>query len=308
MTVARTPRSGGPARLVEIAACVDRELQRMMEQRRDRVPDRLWQAMCHSLLAGGKRVRPALVLGCFEACGGRDVACAMPAALAVDCLHTYSLIHDDLPCMDDDDLRRGRPTCHRQFDEATAVLAADALHSLSFALLTECPTGDEVRVALCRSLALAAGCQGMVGGQMLDMEAEGTGVCALAQVERIHLHKTGALLRFSCEAGALLAGADDEDRRRCVRFGEAIGLLFQIVDDLLDVTATRAELGKSAGKDVEQDKATYVSVLGVDGARERAREMADLALQACDGLRGEGADGGAAFLRQLTEYILNRGS
>jgi len=297
-----------PPLLVATARTVNRELERMIARYQRVVPDRLWQAMRYSLLAGGKRVRPTLLLACFDLCGGSDQTQAMPAALAIDCLHTYSLIHDDLPCMDDDDLRRGQPTCHRQFDEATAVLAADALQSLSFALLTESMATDAIKVALCRKLAIAAGCQGMVGGQMLDMEADSQSVHELLQVERIHLHKTGALLRFSCDAGALLAGANTIQQQNCIRFGEAIGLLFQVVDDLLDATASSSVLGKSAGKDANQNKATYISVLGVDGARQRAQEIADLALRACDALDETIATPkSTAPLRQLTQYILHRG-
>ncbi len=299
-----------PPLLVDTAATVNHELERIMARYQPSVPDRLWQAMRYSLLAGGKRVRPALLLACFDLCGGGDRAKAMPAALAIDAMHTYSLIHDDLPCMDDDDLRRGHPTCHRKFDEATAVLAGDALQALSFSLLLEVDASDSVKAQLCRKLAQAAGCQGMVGGQMLDMEAERWSVEGLLQVERIHLHKTGALLRFSCDAGALLAGADATQQHHCIRFGEAIGLLFQIVDDLLDATASSSALGKSAGKDAAQQKATYVSLLGVEGARERAEEMASIALEACDALAATVADHNrdATPLRQLTEYILHRGS
>jgi len=297
-----------PPLLITTAQTINHELAQMMDRFQRVVPNRLWQAMRYSLLAGGKRVRPTLLLACFELCGGGNQVHAMPAALAIDCLHTYSLIHDDLPCMDDDDLRRGQPTCHRQFDEATAVLAADALQSLSFALLTEVVASDTIKVALSKKLAIAAGCQGMVGGQMLDMEADSQSVHELLQVERIHLHKTGALLRFSCDAGALLAGANADQQHHCIRFGESIGLLFQIVDDLLDATASSSALGKSAGKDANQNKATYISVLGVDGTRERAQEMADLALKACDALdKTTAGENRTLQLRQLTHYILHRG-
>ncbi|MDX8413035.1 MAG: polyprenyl synthetase family protein [Mariprofundales bacterium] len=297
-----------PPLLVTTAETINFELTQMMDRYQSVVPDRLWQAMRYSLLAGGKRVRPTLLLACFDLCGGGNQAHAMPAALAIDCLHTYSLIHDDLPCMDDDDLRRGQPTCHRKFDEATAVLAADALQSLSFSLLTEVEASDATKVSLCKKLAVAAGCQGMVGGQMLDMEADSQSVHELLQVERIHLHKTGALLRFSCDAGALLANANSDQQHHCIRFGESIGLLFQIVDDLLDATTSSSVLGKSAGKDAAQNKATYISVLGVDGTRERAQEMADMALQACDALdQTTTATKSTAQLRQLTQYILHRG-
>ncbi|MDQ6964294.1 MAG: polyprenyl synthetase family protein [Mariprofundales bacterium] len=303
------PHSADPPQvLITTAQTINHELLLMMNRYQRVVPQRLWSAMRYSLLAGGKRVRPTLLLACFDLCGGADRQQAMPAALAIDCLHTYSLIHDDLPAMDNDDLRRGQPTCHRKFDEATAILAADALHALSFSLLADVVADDTTKIELCKKMATAAGCQGMVGGQMLDMESESISTDDLLQVERIHIHKTGALIRFSCEAGAMLADADDEQQHHCIRFGEAIGLLFQIVDDLLDTTVSSRVLGKSAGKDAHQNKATYISVLGVDGTRQRAQEVAEMALQACDALDDTSHKrAGTMPLRQLTSYILNRG-
>lgn len=278
----------------------------MLDRRASVVPKRLLDAMRYSLLAGGKRIRPALLLECFAACGGRDPERAMPAAMAIEAIHTYSLIHDDLPCMDDDDLRRGKPTCHKQFDEATAVLAADALQALAFEWIASADLNAAVDPALrCRlsaSLALAAGCQGMVGGQMLDIEAGHGRECDLLEVERIHLHKTGALLCWCCEAGALLAEADADRFEACSRFGKAVGLLFQIADDILDVTATTAALGKSAGKDEAQHKATYVSVMGLQRARELAEEMQELALSACRAMQAD-----TATLELLVHYIQERG-
>jgi len=274
----------------------------MLDARATVVPERLLEAMRYSLLAGGKRIRPALLLECYAACGGEYPESAMPAALAVECIHTYSLIHDDLPCMDDDDLRRGSPTCHRQFDEATAVLAADALQALAFELLAASDLDAELRCQLIYKLSIAAGCQGMVGGQILDMQAE----CSsenmdMLRVERIHLHKTGALLRWCCEAGAMLAGSGADKLEACSRYGKAVGLLFQIADDILDVTASSSDLGKSAGKDAEQNKATYVSVLGLQRARELAEEMQALAITACDALGCQGER-----LQALVHYIQER--
>ena len=273
----------------------------MLAERRHVVPERLWEAMRYSLMAGGKRIRPALLLECFLACDGTDTATALPAAMGIECMHTYSLIHDDLPCMDDDDLRRGHPTCHRQFDEATAVLAADALQALAFELLAETPAPPQTVLTLAQRLALAAGAQGMVGGQMLDMQAEAGTVDDMLEVERIHLHKTGALLGYCCEAGALLAGGDDGRVEACIRFGRAVGLLFQIADDILDATASSETLGKSAGKDEVQAKATYVSVLGLTGARELAAEMQEIAVQALAPLEDK-----AGTLIQLAGYIGRR--
>ncbi len=281
------------------AKSVNAALAAMLASRRKCIPSRLWDAMHYSLMAGGKRIRPALMLECFSACGGTEDI--LPAAMSIECMHTYSLIHDDLPCMDDDDLRRGRPTCHKQFDEATAVLAADALQALSFTLLADLDFATELRVELVSRLALAAGAQGMVGGQMMDMLAGEEGVTDILQVERIHVHKTGALLRYCCEAGAMLARADDVRLGACSRYGKAVGLLFQIADDMLDATASTEVLGKSAGKDAEQHKATYVSLLGLERTREIAAEMHGLALEALTPL---GEDG--RHLKALAAYVMER--
>jgi len=210
--------------------------------------------------------------------------------------------------MDDDDHRRGKKTCHKQFDEATAVLAADALQALAFELLASANISSDLRCKLIHSLALAAGCQGMVGGQILDMQAESDsdGMDMLA-VERIHLHKTGALLRWCCEAGALLANADEQQLQACSRYGKSVGLLFQIADDILDATASSTELGKSAGKDEAQNKATYVSVLGVQRARELADEMRELAITACEPIDKIDGTKKTDHLRALVHYILERG-
>jgi len=278
---------------------VNAALNRMLTARRKCIPERLWEAMYYSLMAGGKRIRPALMLECFSACGGEGDM--MPAAMSIECMHTYSLIHDDLPCMDNDDLRRGKPTCHKQFDEASAVLAADALQSLSFALLAELDASADLRITLVKKLALAAGAQGMVGGQMLDILAEEKTVRDVLDVERIHVHKTGELLRYCCEAGAMLARADTIHVDACSRYGKAVGLLFQIADDILDATQSSEVLGKSAGKDAVQHKATYVSLLGLERAREIADEMYGLAVEALAPL---GEDG--AHLKALAAYILER--
>jgi len=290
-----------PLFLAAHATLTEQTLNNMLDARASVVPERLLAAMRYSLMAGGKRVRPALLLECFRACGGTDEASAMPAMLAIECIHTYSLIHDDLPCMDDDDLRRGKPTCHRCFDEATAVLAADALQALAFELLADAGIDYSLRVELMRKLALAAGCQGMVGGQMMDMQAEQGGDTDRLAVERIHLHKTGALLCWCCEAGAMLAGASAVQLEACSRFGKAVGLLFQVADDILDATATSEQLGKSAGKDEAQNKATYVSVLGLEPAREFAEELLELAESATTTLGEAGI-----HLNTLAQYIMVR--
>jgi geranylgeranyl pyrophosphate synthase len=243
----------------------------------DTVPARLHAAMRYSVLAGGKRLRPALVLGACRAVGAADDV-ADPALAAVECFHTYTLIHDDLPAMDDDDLRRGRPTCHKQFDEATAILAGDALQALAFELAAHHGAAAVI------SLARAGGSLGVVGGQQEDLDAEGrviTGSPAdRALLERIHRGKTAALIRASCELGALAAGASAAQRSALAAYGEAIGLAFQIADDVLDATADAATLGKTPGKDAAQGKLTYVALCGLDGARAEARRLLDTALAA----------------------------
>ena len=243
----------------------------------DAWPARLHQAMRYSVFAGGKRLRPALVLAGCRAVGGSDAACA-PALAAVELLHTYTLVHDDLPAMDDDDLRRGRPTCHKAFDEATAILAGDALQTLAFEALAEI-SGEAVRV-----LARAAGSRGVVGGQQEDIDAEGSPVDASpacrARLERIHRGKTAALIRASVEIGGLSGGATPAQRAALVAYGEAIGLAFQVADDVLDATADAATLGKTPGKDAEQGKLTYVAVHGLTAARAEAERLLAEALVA----------------------------
>ncbi|MDQ6954187.1 MAG: polyprenyl synthetase family protein [Mariprofundaceae bacterium] len=291
-----------PDFLADYAKQLEQSVKMVLAEHQQVVQHRLWDAMSYALLAGGKRVRPALLMACFKACGGSNEKQAMPAAISIECMHTYSLIHDDLPCMDNDDLRRGKPTCHKQFDEATAVLAADALQTLAFERLTMIDLDADIRVDLIRRLAIAAGAQGMVGGQMMDMQAEICTVRNVLDVERIHLHKTGALIRYSCEAGALLAGANAQEMHACSRYGEAVGLLFQIADDILDATATSDALGKSAGKDATQNKATYVSIEGLQRARELAENLRNIALEACTNLGERGKP-----LAALADYILERG-
>lgn len=287
-------------RIRQHAVAVNAGLEHMLEERRACIPAALWSAMHYSLMAGGKRVRPALMLECLAACGGEEDI--MQAAMSIECMHTYSLIHDDLPAMDNDDLRRGMPTCHRRFDEATAILAADALQTLSFELLAAQFSASSVRAELVRRLASAAGAAGMVGGQMLDIQSEAGKVTDVQQVERIHNLKTGALLRYSCEAGALLAGADAQEIETCSRYGSAVGLLFQIADDILDATASSEALGKSAGKDAAQSKATYVSLLGLEQARAYAQRTHSIALEAAALLGEYGKP-----LQEFSTYIMERG-
>ncbi|OCW58143.1 polyprenyl synthetase family protein [Hoeflea olei] len=232
-------------------------------------PPHLMQAMRHGVLNGGKRLRPFLVIETVRMLGGpRDAALRVAAAL--ECIHCYSLIHDDLPAMDDDDLRRGQPTVHVAFDEATAILAGDALLTMAFDILAapETHLPDQARLALIGQLSRAAGVGGMVGGQALDLHAERVAPDE-AGIVRLQAMKTGALLRYACAAGALTSGADAQTLARMTRFGEIIGLAFQLADDLLDVTSDAATLGKAAGKDAGRGKGTLVSLHGVDAARAR---------------------------------------
>ncbi len=290
-----------PTFLRQHARQVHASLERMLNEHRSGMPDRLWEAMRYSLLAGGKRIRPVLLMETYRACGGRSLSSIMPAAVGLECVHTYSLIQDDLPCMDDDSLRRGQPTCHCQYDEATALLASDALLTLAFQLLAESEWPADVRVELCRRLAMASGGAGMVGGQMLDIEADRHSINNELEIERIHVQKTGALICYACEAGALLASAGEEQVRHAARFGRALGLLFQVTDDILDVTASTETLGKSAGKDQHQQKATYVSALGLPRAKELADEWLAIALEAACQLGDK--DG---HLASLAQYVRNR--
>jgi geranylgeranyl diphosphate synthase type II len=262
-------------------------------------PSRLADAMRYSVLAPGKRLRPMLALLAAEACGG-VIEDAMPAACAVEMVHTYSLIHDDLPAMDDDDLRRGLPTCHRQFDEATAILAGDGLLTLAFELLaTEVQPGD-VAARCCAVLASAAGVAGMVGGQADDM-AGGLEGDDLERIESIHARKTGALINASLELGAVCAGADSGRIGALKAFGCRLGLAFQITDDLLDVRGDAGAVGKRVGKDAEQGKATYPALLGVEASVRRAERLIE---EACDALHPLGAKG--AGLEAVARYVMER--
>lgn len=242
--------------------------------------DGMREAIRYSLLEGGKRVRPLLCLWTHDALGGSRRDAALDAACAVECVHSYSLVHDDLPCMDDDDFRRGRPSSHRRFDEATAVLAGDALLNLAyeivFTLGERHALPDSTIITAGRSLALAAGTGGLISGQALDLSATGGGDVRL--VERIHENKTARLIAAAFEIGAAFADAPPQVRERFRRAGTGVGLAFQIVDDLLDLEGSKEMLGKTPGKDVHGDKLTYPSVVGRDGARRRASELVAAAL------------------------------
>ena len=265
------------ARLAESQAGIERELEKLLELKpkpgEPARPKRLMEAMRYATLGGGKRLRPFLTVETAQALGRTDNG-PKRAGAAIECIHAYSLIHDDLPSMDDDELRRGRPTTHRAFDEATAILAGDGLQALAFEILADpaTDTSADVRVALCLGLARAAGLAGMVGGQMLDIDAEKSAVpLSVEEIRLLQAMKTGALLKFSVEAGAILAGADAKARAALATYGSAIGAAFQIADDILDVESDAATLGKRAGKDAEQNKGTLVGSLGLEGARRGSR-------------------------------------
>ena len=260
----------------------------------DDAPARLVEAVAYSLFAGGKRLRPALALGACELVCGND-APALPVACALEMVHTYSLIHDDLPAMDDDDLRRGRATSHKVFGEATAILAGDALLTMAFEAAAR--TGSTAIVA---ELAQAAGIAGMVGGQQMDMEAEGREV-TLAELRAIHACKTGALIRSAVRCGAMAGGADATQLDALSAYGENLGLAFQIADDLLDVTGDAEKLGKNTGADAVHVKATYPALLGLEEAQRLARQTIENAL---DALASFGPEADA--FRALAHFVIDR--
>jgi farnesyl diphosphate synthase len=265
-------------------------------------PQRLHQAMRYVALGGGKRVRPLLAFAAGEVTRA-DVGRVAIAGAAVELIHAYSLVHDDLPCMDDDVLRRGKPTCHVEFDEAIALLAGDALQSLAIQLLAEHRVADDpsAQLEMVRLLAAAAGSRGMAGGQAIDLAAVGV-TLSLPELEFMHIHKTGALIRAATLLGARCGAAlDAAELEQLDRFAKCIGLAFQVVDDVLDTDATTATLGKTAGKDARHNKPTYVSVLGVADAKKLAGELRGDALDALDGF-GERA----LRLRQLADFIVLR--
>jgi geranylgeranyl diphosphate synthase, type II len=276
----------------------------------DGCPPRLREAMRYSLLATGKRLRPILTLLAAEACGG-SIDAAMPAACAVEMVHAYSLIHDDLPAMDNDDLRRGRPTCHKAFDEATAILAGDALLTLSFDVLARQIEPPAVAAQCCAALAEAAGACNMVGGQADDMEAEGGNEPLGTKVpsplppsvvlESIHRRKTGAMIRVSLRLGAMTALANSSQLAALDEYGQKVGLAFQITDDLLDVQSSEAAAGKRVGKDAQQGKLTFPGLFGLD---QSARHAEQLIVQACQALAP--FDGRAEPLQTLARYVLER--
>jgi len=268
------------------------------------LPSRLHEAMRYVALNGGKRIRPLLVYAAGQAVGVAPQRLDIPAA-AVELIHAYSLVHDDLPAMDDDDLRRNLPTCHRAYDEATAILAGDALQTLAFQILcSENSLGEtdaETRIGMIETLAKASGSRGMAGGQAIDLESVGREI-NLAELEILHIHKTGALIRACVRLATLLhPGIEQEKVLALDRYAKCVGLAFQIRDDILDVEGETETLGKTQGKDNANDKPTYASLLGLNGAREKAQDLLEEAL-ACLSLFGQEADP----LRWIAEFIIGR--
>jgi geranylgeranyl pyrophosphate synthase len=293
-----------PASLDDHRARVEAAIGRLLPPPDPALPERrLIEAMRYSLLAGGKRLRPVLCLAAAEALGGPHVPDddVDRICVAIECMHTYSLIHDDLPAMDDDDLRRGKPTCHRAFDEGTAILAGDALQVLAFELIAEAHgISERNRLALLTTLATASGASGMVAGQAMDLACVGQAL-ELPALERMHALKTGALIRAAVRMGGLLGGAGEAGLAALDRYASAIGLAFQVQDDILDGTGTAASLGKEPGADAARDKPTFLSLMGERGAVDYARSLCERALDALSpfGERGQG-------LAEMARFIVAR--
>lgn len=288
--------------LAQKAGYVNGELERLLPHA-GAYPPSVHEAMRYAVLAGGKRLRPILVIACAEAVAGEAPQGTAEVACAVECIHNYSLIHDDLPCMDNDRLRRGRPTVWVEYGEAAAVLAGDALLTLAFDLIGRASNRDPAfsdRLLLCSwELAVAAGTFGMIGGQVVDIENEGKSP-GLDVLHYIHTHKTGALLRCSCRMGALLCGVDDRALNAVTRYGEHLGLAFQIVDDLLNIDGSEKKLGKAVGSDAERGKTTFPALYGVEASRRRAREEIESALEFAGRLPHP------ERLLQLARYVIAR--
>jgi geranylgeranyl diphosphate synthase type II len=290
------------AYLADRRTTVDKALELLVPPAKT-FPMKVFEAMRYSLFAGGKRLRPILAIASAEALGAKTGG-LLPIAGALELIHTYSLIHDDLPAMDDDDLRRGRPTCHKVYGEAIAILAGDGLLNRAFEVLSDPRRLKTVTaprtMAIIREISQASGVFGMVGGQVVDMESEGKDV-DLPTLEFIHTHKTGALIRASVRTGAIYAKASEKRLKALTRYGERIGLAFQIADDILDIVGSQDEIGKDVGSDLKKGKTTFPSFYGLDEARRRAKEVTDQALAALKDF-----DRKADPLRDLARYIVTR--
>lgn len=280
---------------------VDKQLDKYLALK-DNPQGIIYEAMRYSVFAGGKRLRPVLMLLTCEMCGG-DINEVLPFACALEMIHTYSLIHDDLPAMDNDDLRRGKPTSHKQFGEATAILAGDALLNKAFEVVSQYSGNNSDRaIKAINILAVSSGTEGMIGGQIVDMQSEGRKI-TLDELRYLHLNKTGAIIRSACKIGAVMSGADSVKIKAVDEFSKNLGIAFQIQDDILDVTGTEAELGKPIGSDAEEGKNTYVSLLGLQKSKDMSEEYSKKAKQALD-IFGEKAN----TLKELTDYLTDRRS
>lgn len=257
------------------------------------------EAMDYSLEAGGKRIRPVLVLAFCNMCGGNYKEAAVPAA-AIEMIHTFSLIHDDLPCMDDDDFRRGKPSCHKQFGEACAVLTGDALAIRPFQIISESDLKDNVKIKLIKELSYSSGVEGMIGGQIIDMENEQRSEISEENLRIMYALKTGMLIKASCVMGCIVAEATDEQVKNAIEYANCLGLAFQIIDDILDVTGDEQTLGKPIGSDAEENKTTFVTLYGIDGARKEAAKLTEKAMEILDKFKNN------EFLKGLTKYLLDR--
>ena len=288
--------------LNDAALSVNRKLDELIQPVSD-AEGRVYDAMRYATMVGGKRIRPYLLIN-SAAIFNVHAEYALRAAAAIEMLHCYSLVHDDLPAMDNSDLRRGQPTAHKKFDEATAILAGDGLLTLAFEVLAHPDTHPDgvVRAELCLALAISGGAAGMVGGQMIDLASENKDL-DIGAITRLQRLKTGAIIAFSCEAGAILGHASKEQRHALVGYAHDLGLAFQIVDDLLDAEGDAAETGKPTGADAAAGKATFVSILGLDRARQQARMLGDQANAHLD-IFGHKADP----LRWMTEFVISRKS
>lgn len=281
---------------------IDAVLEAFLEKEKN-PQEKIYEAVKYSLFAGGKRLRPMLLTECYKMCGGDDMASVMPFACAMEMIHTYSLIHDDLPAMDNDDYRRGKPTNHKVFGEAMAILAGDALLNYAFETALSAKSADDsLKLRAISVMAKSSGWDGMIGGQVVDLESEGKKI-SFEDLRYIHRLKTGALIKASCIMGAILAGADEDVVSRVEKYSENLGIAFQVQDDILDVIADEKELGKPVGSDEKNEKSTYVTICGIDKAKEYSKEYTHLALEELEffGEKGE-------FLKDLTKYLLDRKS
>lgn len=286
------------AKFQEYHEKIEAALSRYLDIRDDRVRITA-DAMRYSTMVGGKRLRPVLVLEFCRLCGGNPED-AMPFACALEMVHSSSLIHDDLPCMDNDDYRRGKPSCHKKFGENYALLAGDALEAYAFETASKADTDPAITVECLRRLTTATGILGMLGGQTMDEENEGASNLDLDRLTATDALKTGAFIRVACEMGCLVASATEEQMEHAVRYGNALGVAFQIQDDILDVIGDEAKLGKAVGSDEDSHKSTYVSLLGLEESRKRAAEFTDMALEALDIFPDND------FIRELTSVLLKR--